>query len=123
MRHAIELKTPARQCTDSSCSKEPYTEDKKTITYRLTGSRCQCSVCGELFNSVSVFDRHRKGAYLEHTTKRQCLTIDQMVVRGWIKNAQGFWIQRLRGDLQRRIADFHRPCGVIAGCNGDAVNV
>lgn len=29
------------------------------ISRRLTGHRCQCTGCGEFFNSVSAFDWHR----------------------------------------------------------------
>lgn len=28
---------------------------------KVTGSRCQCRNCGAYFNSVSAFDKHRKG--------------------------------------------------------------
>ena len=43
----------------------------KTHIARLRGKRCQCSVCGEFFGSVTSFDKHRKG---EHSAgSRHCL--------------------------------------------------
>ncbi len=29
----------------------------------LTGRRCQCPTCKEVFSTVANFDRHRKGRY------------------------------------------------------------
>lgn len=72
------------------------------IAARLTGSRCQCSACGELFNSVSVFDRHRVGNWEDRGAKRRCLTIPQMQSKDWRVNARGFWIERSRVDTARR---------------------
>lgn len=83
---------------------------------KLTGSRCRCSACGEFFNSVSVFDAHRTGP---HGPGRRCLTAEEMVSRGWLKNSQGFWISRLRGESRAeartrgRIGRL-RPGGVYA---------
>lgn len=64
----------------------------------LTGKRCQCSACGERFNSVSVFDRHRVGYFdsAEHRGARRCLHHREMLARGWLLNAAGFWIERRR---------------------------
>lgn len=28
---------------------------------RLTGKRCKCTACGEVFSTEANFDRHRKG--------------------------------------------------------------
>lgn len=30
---------------------------------KLTGNRCKCTACGEYFNSVAAFEKHRTGAY------------------------------------------------------------
>jgi hypothetical protein len=68
----------------------------------LTGKRCHCSACDEYFNSVSVFDRHRVGNWLNDGANRRCLTIDEMVARGWSINANGFWIERAWGTQSRR---------------------
>lgn len=64
----------------------------------LTGNRCQCSACGERFNSVSVFDRHRVGYFdsAEHRGARRCLHHREMLARGWSLNAAGSWIERRR---------------------------
>jgi len=56
---------------------------------RLTGSRCLCRGCGEYFNSVHAFDRHR---IWDSPTARRCLTTEEMVQTGMTKNASGFWI-------------------------------
>lgn len=65
---------------------------------RLTGARCQCAACGEPFNSVSVFDRHRRGTRSDESPHRgrRCLTTEEMTGRGWRRNAAGFWIARQR---------------------------
>ena len=39
-------------------------------TANLTGKRCQCTVCGEIFSTEANFDKHRKG---DHTVKRYCV--------------------------------------------------
>jgi len=57
---------------------------------KLTGSRCQCSACGEYFNRPSLFDRHRAGSY--QPLARRCLSPDEMRAKGWRKNSAGFWI-------------------------------
>lgn len=37
---------------------------------KLTGNKCQCVVCGEVFSTVSNFDKHRKG---DHDGGRYCI--------------------------------------------------
>jgi hypothetical protein len=69
---------------------------------RITGSRCLCRTCGEYFNSVSMFDRHRVGEY----PTRRCLTPEQMLERGYSVNEAGFWIERARLDRTRRNGDW-----------------
>jgi hypothetical protein len=64
--------------------------------YRLTGSRCRCAACGELFNSVSVFTRHRAGLWVDGDARRRCLAPQEMAQKGWRHNAAGFWIERRR---------------------------
>lgn len=56
---------------------------------KLTGNRCQCPACGEYFNRVSTFDKHRVGPY---DGKRKCLTRAEMADKGWSVNAAGFWV-------------------------------
>lgn len=55
---------------------------------KLGNRRCTCSTCGEFFNSVSAFDKHRSGPW----TNRTCLTADQMKDVGMIENAAGYWV-------------------------------
>lgn len=62
--------------------------DALANSLKLTGSRCLCRACGEHFNSVGLFDRHR--------VRGECLTVEQMTARGWSLNPAGFWIARPR---------------------------
>jgi hypothetical protein len=56
---------------------------------KLTGSRCKCSGCGEVFSRERAFDRHRVGRY---GVDRRCLTLDEMRARGWELNKAGVWV-------------------------------
>lgn len=58
------------------------------MTKNLGKSRCQCAGCGQYFNRVSTFDKHRKGDY----SARRCLSSDEMAALGWRLNDAGFWI-------------------------------
>ena len=70
------------------------------VRKKLSGDRCQCSTCGEYFNSTHAFDRHRTGAY--EPLERRCLTATEMEARGMSRNVQGFWITEKRLDLPLR---------------------
>lgn len=59
----------------------------------LTGNKCQCTACGEFFNRVSTFDRHRVGVI---GVDRRCLTSDEMTAKGWRLNGRGFWLTEAR---------------------------
>src|SRR5579863_20205 len=59
----------------------------------LRGNRCRCTACGDYFNSIFAFDRHRVGNYSTRTSRR-CLTVAELAARGWARNAAGFWITR-----------------------------
>jgi hypothetical protein len=66
---------------------------------RLRGNRCQCPTCGELFNSVSGFDRHRMGDFAKSGELRHyrcCLSPAKMTAQGWSRNVAGFWIRQAR---------------------------
>lgn len=56
---------------------------------RLTGSRCLCHGCGEYFNSVYAFDRHR---VWDSLTVQRCLNQEELVRKGMSINSSGFWI-------------------------------
>ena len=81
---------------------------------KLSGRRCQCCGCGEYFNGERGFDRHHVGV---HGVNRRCLSIAEMIARGWYRNAAGFWaITRLDGagrarsrPAQARPAPFPLP--------------
>jgi len=63
---------------------------------KLTGRRCECTACGDLFNSESAFDRHRIGefTYLDGASSRRCLTETELLDAGWSRNGAGAWITR-----------------------------
>lgn len=63
---------------------------------KLTGRRCECTACGDLFNSESAFDRHRVGEFagLGGTSSRRCLTQAELLASGWCRNGAGAWITR-----------------------------
>jgi len=51
---------------------------------------CRCSACGEYFNSVVAFEKHRIGV---HRIKgRKCRSKAQMKARGMSVNHKGYWI-------------------------------
>ena len=79
----------------------------------LTGSRCLCRTCGERFNSVSMFDRHRVGRVdlAAPSYGRRCLTVEEMTERGYSLNAAGFWIERASHDRTRRSDDRQEVLG------------
>lgn len=61
---------------------------------RETTNTSECTGCGEFFNSVYGFDKHRvfEKAKVEDWDTRTCLTPPQMRAKGWTKNARGLWI-------------------------------
>ena len=72
----------------------------------LTESRCQCTACGEYFNSTSIFDLHRVGHFAavgERANGRRCLTPEEMEARGYLKSAAGFWVRSLREACTTRV--------------------
>ena len=44
-------------------------------TRKLTDSRCQCSGCGEYFNSDTAFEKHRVGQF---GVDRRCMSLAEM---------------------------------------------
>jgi hypothetical protein len=81
---------------------------------RLTGTRCRCSVCGKSFNSVSVFDRHRRGNYGNQGRNRRCLSRHELLALGFTVNSAGFWIERQRFDGTNASHDRNAPAGYVA---------
>jgi hypothetical protein len=62
--------------------------------------RNECSGCGEDFNSVELFDRHRRGSF--EPNDRYCLTVGEMQAHGWESNERGRWVDPARGDRAER---------------------
>ena len=67
-----------------------------------------CPTCGEDFNGIRLFDAHRVGrhAYLydaEHPDGRRCLTLEEMLAKGWQRNRFGRWTDPSRArDVEAR---------------------
>jgi hypothetical protein len=78
-------------------------------TRKLTATRCQCSGCGEYFNSLRAFDRHRIGGFANSGLQRRCLTSLEMRLRGYSVNSDGFWITETRSGRAARSRDLARP--------------
>lgn len=55
----------------------------------------QCPGCGEYFNSSFAFSKHRVG---EQGLNRRCLTTSEMISKGMLLNATGFWISQAMPD-------------------------
>jgi hypothetical protein len=92
------------------------------IAYRLTGSRCKCGACGQLFNSVSVFDRHRVGPWKDRGIHRRCLNREEMIRGGWCVSKVGFWIERRRLDQRPTGGDQLPPAPTPRGPSDEAPN-
>jgi len=57
----------------------------------LANDRNQCQSCKGYFNSVTAFDKHRKG---KHGVDRRCLNEEEMLGLGMSLNKDGFWITK-----------------------------
>jgi hypothetical protein len=71
--------------------------------------RNQCPACGECFNSIAAFDRHRTGRF---GVARRCLTPDEMRAQGMALSARGFWITRR--DVRRHNGPANLKAAVVA---------
>ena len=71
---------------------------------------CECTSCGDLFNSTTAFDGHRIGAFESPAAacQRRCLSASEMEAKGWLRNQRGFWIT---GARQASAAPLERPTG------------
>lgn len=72
---------------------------------------CRCMECGEYFNSSGTFSRHRTGDWDDRGANRRCLTIAEMVAKGWEKSKSGHWITSRRSPAAptRRSASTPHP--------------
>jgi len=77
----------------------------------LTGNRCQCPACGEYFNSVAAFDKHRTGP----ASDRSCLDPESL---GMSRNAAGFWITAAMATKPAYLAGTRREKSTIAETEG-----
>jgi hypothetical protein len=57
---------------------------------KLTGSKCQCVVCNEVFSTEKNFDKHRKG---DHEGGRYC--VDPKSVNLELRSSQNgpYWVE------------------------------
>lgn len=66
----------------------------------------QCPSCGEIFNSLVAFDKHRTGeygkpvknGYSPHT--RRCRSHEEMHDIGMEHNSKGYWISAPMGERE-----------------------
>lgn len=58
---------------------------------KVTNSRCQCRECGEYFNSVGAFDKHRIHRVDKKPVDPYCLNREGMALSGMVENAAGYW--------------------------------
>lgn len=76
----------------------------------LTSKQCKCTHCGEQFTTLRGFDRHRKGSFRDRGIHRHCLTVAEMLARGWAQIA-GRWTSENRpaksAAWARKARDLH----------------
>lgn len=63
---------------------------------KVGNKRCQCAECGEYFNSVPAFDKHRIHRIDKKPVTPYCLSVEGMTLSGMAKNAAGYWVTALR---------------------------
>ncbi len=63
---------------------------------------CQCAGCGEYFSTVSNFDKHRifENADMPDWATRRCMSADEMLASGLVRNSGGYWGGQPRKDAQ-----------------------
>jgi hypothetical protein len=94
----------ARRQAGPKTTQTSRVNDSNTARPRLRGdNQCQCSACGALFAAVSTFDRHRTGDY---DSGRRCLTVGEMLAKGWIQNGRKFWIRGHRPNIALVLSQF-----------------
>jgi hypothetical protein len=86
---------------------------------QLSGNRCGCRSCGFLFRSRSMFDRHRVG----ELGSRRCLSVREMLERGFSPDPKGYWRIPARGRGRRSLASFFDDPGEWFACQEDDVVV
>lgn len=85
---AIPVSYARSQRTSRKNDIKPTVRNFKPAKLPFNTDICQCSVCGEVFNSTFAFDYHRTGDY----TDRRCLTTEEMRDKGMVKNHRDRWI-------------------------------
>lgn len=63
---------------------------------RLTGSKCLCTACREVFGGEFSFDQHRTGtvATPHSPLTRRCLSPAELVTKGLSQNSAGVWVRK-----------------------------
>lgn len=61
------------------------------------GGHSECTGCGEFFNSVYAFDKHQVWTRPDETGNQhvRCMSVRDLVAKGWAKNEGGFWVTSL----------------------------
>jgi len=74
-----------------------------TLPAHAAGSTwCECSVCGQGFGGVTLFDKHRVGDHGVRdgtANRRRCLTAREMAAKGWHQDGKGLWKDEARATM------------------------
>lgn len=73
-------------------------QNQEVLDMKLRGQRTRCPTCGTYFNTTRLFDRHRVGSF-PPKGERRCLSIAEMLDKGWSIGMDGFW----RGEKRRSV--------------------
>lgn len=84
----------------------------------LYADRNQCPACGELFNSLGAFDKHRTGDFF--SAARRCLSVSEMQASGMVVNERGFWVKAAMTDADRARTRQTRTADAPASIHIDA---
>ena len=74
---------------------------------KVTHHRCQCRGCGEFFNSVHAFDKHRVGVYDIRAPGygRHCRTPAEMEAAGMSNSDRGWISKAMQKDRPSHLRD------------------
>ena len=83
---------------------EMFINGKPKIKIKEYSEVNQCPTCGEVFESIYAFDKHRIG---EFGKNRRCRTIVEMIDKGMIKNRFDRWVSKASSFSYRDINDLN----------------
>ena len=72
------------------------------VPLKAGSMRNQCPGCGELFNSLSAFDKHR----ITDGKIRRCMTVSEMEAAEMLKSDDGYWKAEVLTQPLERIRSY-----------------